>query len=263
MVRELARWDVRQRWRSAAGTGAALGVVGVMVVALYPSVGRSLGDLADQLPAAVANLLGGASTSTLAGWVEFEYVSILGPFALLLLGGVLGAGWLAGAEEERTTALVLATPATRRGVVLAALVAGVPLLVLAAALSAVGLLVGDALVAEGDLSLGGVVAVHLQLVGLGVLGLALALAVGALGGRRALALGLVGAVGVVSFLVDGFAPTVDGLAWAERLSAFSWAVGSSPLTGGLDGAGLAVLLGAAAALVVVAVVAHERRDLHA
>lgn len=261
VVRELVRWDLRERWRAAAGTGAVLGVVAVMVVALYPSIGRSLSDLAEQLPPAVVNLLGGASTSTLTGWVELEYVSILGPFALLLLGAALGAGWLAGAEEQGTAGLVLSTPATRRAVVLAALAAGVPLLGLTAGLSAVGLLVGDALVAEGRLDTAGVLATHVQLLALGVLGLALALAAGALTGRRAVALAAVGVVGVVSYLVDGFAPTVDGLAWLEDLSAFSWAVGSHPLRTGVDPAGLALLLVASAVLAVVAVVAHDRRDL--
>ncbi|MEJ5944735.1 ABC transporter permease subunit [Pseudokineococcus basanitobsidens] len=261
VLAEMVRWDVRQRWRLSVGVGVGLAVVAVMVFALYPAIGDSFAGLAEELPEGVANLLGGAAVSSLAGWVNLEVVSIVGPFALLLLGGALGAAWLAGAEESGTSAVLLSTPATRRQVVLAALLAGLPLVVLVSALELVGFVVGDALVDEGDIGLAAMVATHVHLAAIGVFGLALALAVGAVVARRVVALAVVGLVGVLSFLIDGFAPTVDSLEWLTNLSAFSWAIGHDPLATGLDVVGLLVLLGASAVLVVVALVAHDRRDL--
>lgn len=260
VVLEMVRWDVREKVRLAAGVGVALAVTSVMVLALYPAVGDGFADLQENLPESVRNLLGGASASTLPGWVNLELVSILLPFVLLLLGAALGAAWLAGAEDDRTAAVLLSTPATRGGVVLAACVAGVLLLAVATVVTLAGFVVGDAVVPD-DLGRSEVVATLVHVATLGVLGLALALAVGALGGRRALALGVPGVVGVVSFVVDGFAPTVPGLEWAQNLSAFFWAVGHEPLTTGWDLAGLGVVLGASVLLVLVAVVAYERRDL--
>lgn len=74
-------------------------------------------------------------------------------------------------------------------------------------------------------------------------------------------LAVVGAVGMVSFLINGFAHTVAGLGWLEKFSAFSWGVGHEPVTQGVDVAGLVVLGGACAVLLIGALVVYGRRDL--
>ena len=66
-----------------------------------------------------------------------------------------------------------------------------------------------------------------------------------------------------SFLINGFAPLVDGLHWLKYLSAFYYYEGSDPIGNGVDVGHLAVLAAATTALVAFAALAIGRRDLRA
>ena len=66
------------RLRLPAALSAAVGLVAVMaaVGALFPAVGHTIGKL--NVPASVANLLGGADYGTLTGWFRSEIAVIYG-----------------------------------------------------------------------------------------------------------------------------------------------------------------------------------------
>ena len=65
----------------------------------------------------------------------------------------------------------------------------------------------------------------------------------------------------MGFLVNGFAPLVDGLSWLKYMSPFYYYDGNDPLANGVDVAHLAVLAAIAIILTVVAAVGIDRRDL--
>jgi ABC-2 type transport system permease protein len=80
-------------------------------------------------------------------------------------------------------------------------------------------------------------------------------------GRRGLAGGVAAGVGLLGWLINGFAPLVDALDWLKYLSPFYYYAGHDPLTQGIDTVDLVVLAAIAAALTAVAAVGFERRDL--
>jgi ABC-2 type transport system permease protein len=92
---------------------------------------------------------------------------------------------------------------------------------------------------------------------------ALALAVAGVTGRRAVAAGSAAAYAVLGFLINGFAPLVDGLTWLKYASPFYYYSGHDPLGSGLDVVDLSVLGAASVALVAFAALAFQRRDLRA
>ena len=255
----LLRFDLRERSRGAVLTGVGLALVAVMTFALYPSVGQSFGGVGEDLPEGVANLIG-SDFSTLVGWVDGQLVAGLLPLALFVLGGAVASGLTAGREESGELALPLSTPAGRHHVMGSAFLAAVLLAGVAALLDVLGFVVGDALV-DDDLGLGATLATHLHVWSLAVVGAGVGLLVSALVARRVVALGAVVAVGVLSFLVSGFAPTLDGLGWLETINPLSWALAHDPLTEGVDVIGLLAALGLGAGLAALALVVYERRDL--
>jgi ABC-2 type transport system permease protein len=94
-----------------------------------------------------------------------------------------------------------------------------------------------------------------------VLGFAtVALAVGAVTGRRAVALGVASGVAVVAFILDALGPAV-GAEWMTTVSPFSWYLGEDPLTNGFDWAGLALLGVVPVVAAVAALAAFDRRDV--
>jgi len=115
--------------------------------------------------------------------------------------------------------------------------------------------------AGGGIAAGKLAALALHLAAFGWATGGLALAIGATTGRRAAASGGAAAFSVLGFLVNGFAPLVDSVAWLRYFSPFHYYAEHDPLARGAGTGDLAVLCGAALVLTAVAVVGFGRRDL--
>jgi len=180
------------RLRALATCTSALGMAAVilMVGALFPAVGDSIGKL--DLPEGVADLLGGADYGTIAGWMRSEIGAIYGPLVVAAVAITGAVGATAGEEEAGILGLVLAHPVERSRLVLAK-GAAVAVLVATVALGTfIGLVAGVA-VAGGGISVGHLAALALHLAFFGFAVGALALALGAVTGRKAVASGVTAA----------------------------------------------------------------------
>ena len=251
---------VRLRIRSTGLAALGMALVIVMVGALFPSVGGSIGKL--DVPEGVAELLGGADYGTLVGWMRSEIGAVYGP---LVIGGVAiaaAAGSTAGEEEDGILGLVLAHPIGRTDLILAKAAAVAVSVLIVAFGTFAGLVVGVA-IAGGGIGLDNLLALAIHLACFGFAVGALALAIAGVTGRRAVAAGGAAAYAVLGFLINGFAPLVGGLTWLKYVSPFYYYSGHDPLGSGLDVVDLAVLGAASVALVAVAALAFERRDLRA
>jgi len=254
------RLSLRLRMASTLWASTALVSVLLIVGALFPAVGDSLGKL--NLPEGVADLLGGADYGTITGWYRSEIASFYGPLLIAAMAIVGAASLTAGEEEDGITALVLAQPVGRSRLV-AAKGAAVAAAVFIIALAAwVGLIAGVA-IGGGGIGVGhlGAFCLHLAFFGLAIG--SVALAVGAGTGRRAVTAEVAAAVGVAGWLVNGFAPLVDSIAWLRYLSPYYYYSHGDPLTRGVDVIDLAVLGSLTAVLTAVAVLTIEHRDLRA
>lgn len=250
------------RLRLVSTASAAAGLIAVMVVvgALFPAVGDSIGQL--DLPEGVAKLLGGADYGTITGWFGSEIGAVYGPLVIAGLAVTAASSVTAGEEEDRILALVVAHPILRRRLV-AAKGAAVAAIVLMIALATwVGVMLGVA-VGGGGISLGNITAFAVQLAFFGLASGALALALGAGTGRHSLAVGASAAILIAGWLINGFAPLNEATDWLKYLSLFYYYDGHDPLGNGLHLGGVVVLAAFTLVLTVVALVAIDRRDLRA
>jgi ABC-2 type transport system permease protein len=237
-----------------------MALVILMVGALFPSVGGSIGKL--HVPDGVANLLGGADYSTIRGWMRSEIGAIYGPLVIAASAIAAAVALTAGEEEAGILGLVLAHPIERGRLVLASAAAVVVVVVIVALGTWIGLLTGVA-AAGGGIAVSDLTALSTQLAFFGFAMGAVTLALATVTGRKAVAAGGAGAVAVIGFLVNGFAPLVDGIAWLKYLSPFYYYSGHDPIADGVDISGLVVLTVATLVLVAVAVEGLRRRDLRA
>lgn len=250
------------RLRAVSTASAAVGLVAVIVAvgALFPAVGHTIGKL--DVPASVANLLGGANYGTITGWFRSEIAVIYAPLVLGALAITGASAATAGEEEDGILALVLAYPILRSRLVLAK-AAAIALVVLIVAFAVwIGLILGVA-VGGGGISLPHITALAVQLAFFGLATGGVALALGAGTGRRSLANGGAAALAILGWLVNSFAPLVSSIAWLRYLSLFYYYAGHDPLTRGVGVTGLVVLGVVALALTAAAVLAFDRRDLRA
>ena len=251
---------LRLRWPSTASGAVGLLAVLVAVGALFPAVGHTIGKLT--IPKGVSELLGGADYGTITGWYRSEIGSIYGP---LVIGGLAIAGAVAataGEEEDRILGLVLAHPIMRSRLVAAKAAAIAAVVVIIAFAAWAGLIVGVA-VGGGGISLAHITAFSVQLAFFGFATGALAIALGAGTGRRALAAGGAAAVAIVGWLINGFAPLIGAIDWLKYLSVFYYYAGHDPLGSGVDIGGLVVLGALALGLTALGMIGIERRDLRA
>jgi ABC-2 type transport system permease protein len=251
---------LRLRLLAAVLAGLGMFAVIVMVGALFPSIGDSIGKL--HVPDGVANLLGGADYSTISGWMRSEIGAIYGPLVIGASAIAAASATTAGEEESGILSLVLAHPVERGRLVVDKASAVAIVIIIVAFGTWVGLLTGVA-VAGGGISVANITSMSVSLAFFGFALGALALALAGATGRKTVAVAGAGAFGVVGFLVNGFAPLVDGLHWLEYLSPFYYYTGQDPLTSGFDWAGMVVLTLATFALVIIAIVGIRRRDLRA
>ncbi len=250
------------RLRLASALSAALGMTAVIVMvgALFPSIGDSIGKL--HVPEGVANLLGGADYATITGWMRSEIGAVYGPLVVAATAISAAAASTAGEEEAGILALVLAHPVERSRFVLDKAAATAVVVVIVACGTWLGLVLGVA-AAGGGISVADVTALVVHLAGFGLAVGAIALALATTTGRKAVAVGGAAAFALLSFLLNGFAPLLSGFTWLKYFSLFYYYSGHDPIVGGLEPGGLAVLVLVACAATAIAVLGFRRRDLRA
>lgn len=247
--------------RRALGWWAlALAAISAMYLSFYPSMGGdAMDDLIAGLPDDVVVALGYDRMGTAAGWITTTVYGLLGPVLLLVFAIAGGANLLAGEEEAGHLELELTMPIRRRRILVERWVAqavGTAFLVgVITATTWVMILLLDLDVGL-DRLLAATVGLLLLIVGHG----AVAYAIGAATGRRALALGIGAAVAVAGFMADALGPVV-GWDWLSAISPFTWYLGNEPLANGFDGWGLAKLGVVPIVALAVAIVMFPRRDV--
>ena len=250
------------RLRLPGALYAAIGLVAVTaaVGALFPAVGHTIGKL--NVPGGVANLLGGADYGTITGWFRSEIAIIYAPLVVAALAITGATTATAGEEEDGILALVLAHP-VRRSRLLEAKAAAIALIVVIIAFAVWAGLIAGVAAGGGGITLAHITALAVQLAFFGFASGAVALAVAAGTGQRALANGIAAAVAILGWLINSFAPLVSAISWLKYLTLFYYYAGHDPLTHGLDLRGLLVLALVTLALTAAAIIGFQRRDLRA
>jgi ABC-2 type transport system permease protein len=261
----LVRKELRDQRRGLLGLGGGLAAMVLMYSSFWPSVRDNAGQFESylkNLPDALRNVIGELGLGTPAGYLQSELYSFLGPALILVFAIGAGARSVAGEEEHGTMDLLAAAPIARGRIVLEKFGA------MSVTAIGIGVILWIALITIGrafglDVPPANVAAATLQLVLLGIAFGAIALLLGALRGGRTLAIAVTAALAVATFLLDAFAPAVEGLTWAAKLSPFYYYGENIPLRDGVDTGHALVLLGVAVVGLWLSILAFDRRDIHA
>ncbi|MFN3866992.1 MAG: ABC transporter permease subunit, partial [Demequina sp.] len=262
MLRAVYLKSIRDRWLGAAIAVASLFAIAWMGMWAYADMGVEVATFIEQMPPAYLSLLGLTSDSGAAGLMLSNMFNFLGPFVIAGLGVSMGAAAIAGEESAGTMNVLGTTPRSRsrllrsKALAAATIVAGAGVAA-SASYAAAASLAGTEI---GALDLAAAT-VHLLVVCL--LFAALALAIGAWTGNRALASGAGVGLLVLSFLVAGLLPLFEGLGEWAKASPWYWISGPQPMVTGVDWPPLLWLIAATSALAAAAWWGLNRRDLGA
>jgi len=249
----LFAYESRRRLRGSLALGVGMSLLGLLMVAFFPSVQASGADLeayVESLPPAFAEAFGIEAFTTLGGFLAaelyaFGWVILLGLYVAYRAGGSV-----AGDVERGRMDLLLSTPVSRRRVVVESFAS---LLVPVAVVNAVAFLAvyAGTLAIDGSIPLLDLLAVHLlsvpYLLACGGIGLLLSVALRRRGLAERAALGAVFAL----FLVETVASSA-GYDAVAALSPTAYYDPTAVLVHGEYAVGDAVLLSVATLLLVAA-----------
>jgi len=228
-----------------------------------PETRQEMVALATTLPSVFQGLLGRpVALETLGGLIEWRYYAVV--FLLFPIWSILAlSGTLAGEADRGSLDLLLSSRFSRRRVALEKLAAhlvgvAIAMLVLALVLWACGLAFAPL---PGDEIPLGAAAAYAFFAGLLILvpG-SIAFAAAPFVGRGAAA-GLAAFAMVVAYFVNGFQSSIPALESLSPVSWYAWTANHIPLAGQYDWPSLVPLVVLIAGLLIVGLVAFERRDV--
>ena len=255
-------WLVYRRWqrdRLVSTVAWTVGVVFTVVAtaAFYPSLAKLSGDgdggsTGDSSSAAMASLLGlgqGIDPTSPLGYLWIALYANVYPWMLMALGVVLGVAAIAGDEDTGTLEYLLSRPVTRSAVVLARYLGMLTILGLVAVLSGLSLVISYPMFGLDEAvtttapdgttttSPGATAADAFNgtlssfAVAAGLAGFAFLL--GAVLGRKGLALGLATGVGLGGYIFYTLSNMTDSLEPLTWISPWRWYVADAMLVKGL------------------------------
>ncbi len=266
MIRSVFVKTLWERRRGVLGWTAGMVALAAVTIAFYPSIRsdtEAFQSLFDAVPEGLLSVFGiedATALVTATGFINSRLYTGIGPVLLAVFGISLGTGAVAGEEDRGTLDLLLAQPVTRTRVVVQKSAATVVLLAVVAGALFLTLLISNPIVDLG-FDVDGMLAANLGLMLLALVFGSFALAVGAFTGRRSWTIGLSSAVTGATFFINGLAPLVEEIEWTQRLTPFFWLQHPNPLANGFAWGWFGLMALVAAALVGVAIVGFNRRDV--
>lgn len=228
------------------------------VVSLYPSVRTALNI--EAIPASMRSAFNITDFTYLAGFLSSELFGVIMPLVLPFYGIVMLSNVVAGAEERGRLDILLGNPIPRYQLVVGTfIVAAVYLLAMVMVLGTV--IYGVATMLDLSLTARQAYRATFALWPTALAFSTLALAVSTIARQRAVAVGMPGAIVLLSYLIlviGRLSPSAD---FVRYISAYNY-YGIAILEGIWWG-GTAILLATTAALLTFAIVSFNRRDIYA
>jgi ABC-2 type transport system permease protein len=260
----IALFAVRRKRFAPLAWGLGLGLMSLMVVAIFPSIQGSsqLDELINSYPDALKEAFGisDASFATIEGYLAAEVFSLIAPFAAayFMIHGLATA--ICGAERSGTLDVLLSAPMRRRQLLLGWL-AGSAATLLGIALVLAAITQAGALVFGVDLAVADTLAGALNLWPLGVFFGGVTLLLAGVWRRPGVVTGAAAGVLVAMYLVEVLGKLSDAMAEVDGLSAFHYY--GSAIEDGLDLVACAGLLVAGLLAAAAGCALYERRDIGA
>jgi ABC-2 type transport system permease protein len=256
----LAGHDLRKRWRSILVWGIALGAVGALYVALYPTMKNFMDEFVRQAPESLRQWMGVAgNTMSVEQWVGMKFLNLFVPVALPFMVMLIGARTVAGSEERRALDLQLSNPVRRWHVIAAALVTMIVSLVSVLAITWV-LTYVTAPIAGVDLSPGLLAVAFLVLLPFCLLFGTFSLFLSTVVRRSFLATTIPAVILVVMYLLQSLAQSIKSVEPAQVFSLF-YHLGNA-IDGDIHGLAAILMSVGALALAGGAVAAFVKRDIY-
>ena len=266
MLRNIILKTLRDRWRSQLWWSVGIFIYTIFVGYFWPILEEQqeqLIALIEAYPAEMFGLFGLENAEELftpAGYLYSQTFGWLVPVAFAIFAAAMGAQLIAGEEEANTLDLLMSNPISRARVAIEKWTGMAAVMVILGAGLFLSSIIAEILF---DLGIGfdRYAAACFQATLLGLLFGSAAFAIGAVGGKRGLILGVVSAIAVATFLINSLGNLAAWLETARYISPFYYYDSNRPLFDGIDWLNVGVLTGITLIGLLIALWAFPRRDI--
>ncbi len=251
-----------KRWM-IFGWSIGLAIMNAVNMVFYPSFANSsqYTELLNQMPPELKSLVGQSlNFGKIEGYTNSQIFALNLPLLLIILVIMFYSATLAGEEDNGTLGSLLAQPVSRAKVLVHKYLAGVTIAGIVSTLSWIGLIAAIKAI-NYDISLVRTLAATLQAMGLALVFGSLAYAIGAITGKRSLAVSVPTVLAVASFFLYSLAAGVKSLEPYRVASMFYYYNKTNVLESGLNYATLAVFLALTIGFVGLAWLGFRKRDI--
>jgi ABC-2 type transport system permease protein len=255
----------RDHWRGLIAWCLGLVVITAIELSVFPSFHEAAAEMDAILanwPDVFQGMFSLEDYGTGPGFLNVELFSMIVPLVFVALGVSWGAGATADEERNGTADILLVLPVTRTAVIVTKMVAAIGVLLLVAFALAVTIALGGPLV-EIDIAFGTVLMACLSGALLGFVFGSIAFFVGAVTGKRAVAMGVAIGLALGSFLVKSLSASVNTFDAVNPYNPSQWAMQGNPLASAVPASSLGWLALVSVAFLTAAVIAFNRRDISA
>lgn len=255
--------SIKERQRSLLSWAVGAFLLSTLYVVIYPSIKdvfAEIDEFPDELLEALG-LTGGVDLGSPAGYLTAELFSITAPIILIVFAVVIGVGAIAGSERKGEMQLLLANPISRSTVLTQRFASMLVLTLLLGMVIWVALAAGIVFDVWPELSLWNLIQQVIALVLLGWAFGAIGLSASAASGNTGLSYAVVGALAVVTFVLNSFSQIVEELEPLKWITPFQYYTGNNPLVEGMVWWHAIVLLGIVAVAYVTGRYLFDHRDL--
>ena len=263
MLLPLLNKTLRDHVRGIAGWVAGIVALVAVQLSVYPTVRDTtsrITDFTEAFPEAFKKIFRMEEYGTALGYLSTELFSVTLPLIFMVVGITWGARVATDEVEAGTADILFSLPISRRRFMVTRIAAEVCVLLLLAAVLWVALVVGAPIV---DMSVASarIAAASWATMLAGLTFGAVGVFIGALSGKRSMALGVSLVVAIAAFVVYSLAPLVGFMDDINPFNPLQWTVGAESLRNGFDLDHSLASLAFAAALTAGAVVVFDRRDI--
>ncbi|WP_084075285.1 ABC transporter permease subunit [Demequina sp. NBRC 110052] len=260
MLATLYLKSVRDRWLGALIGSASLAAVALLSMWAYSGIGDEVVQFFDQMPEFYTTALGLSSDGGVASLMLSMMLNFLGPFVIAGIAVSIGAAAIAGEERTGTVNILATVPRSRRRVLWSKTAALLSIMVGVAVLSWAAYAFSVVVFGE-DLSSVNIAAASVHVLAVALLFGALALLLSAATGQQALASGAATGLLILSFLISGIVPLIDGWQDWAKISPWYYINDGEPLANGVQWGPVLVILAIAVAMIGASFALLDARDL--
>ncbi len=242
-----------------------LGVVAIVVVqlAVYPSIRDTeaeMGNIADAFPEAFQKMFRMQDYTSEIGYLSAELFTATLPLIFIAIAVTWGARLTTEEEDAHTADIFFTLPITRFAYVTTRFAALGTVVVTVAFALLVSLLIGTEIL-DFSVPLTRFLAGAWVLFLLGAVFASLAAAIGALTGRRGVALGISVTLAIGFFVLYSLAPLVDSIDAMTPFNPLQWTIGTQPLLNGFDLGYSLTTIAVTTAFVIATYFGFHNRDI--